>query len=282
MYAAGRLREIDYLVVGHITRDENPQGPILGGPALYASLTASAFGYQVGLLTSWAEDLDLPPIENLQVVNYKSEKSTCFTNVYLDSQRTQVISAVADTLEFYMVPELWRRARMVHFAPVANEIMPDMLRYFSDAFIGISLQGWLRGWNSEGQVKSEEWPESSLYLPMADAVVLSDEDVEGDWDRIQRMSASVPVLVVTKNKAGAVVLFQGREELIEGIHTKSVDATGAGDIFSTAFFHWMKFCNDPLAAAKFANQVAANSVTRTGIASVPSSDELFDLMQEVA
>ena len=281
MYQTGRLREIDYLVVGHITRDETPDGPMIGGPALYCALTAVALGHQVGIVTSWAEDLDFPKNENLHIHNIPNEKSTVFRNIYSESGRTQYIQSVAANLEYYMIPEIWRTAPMVHLAPVANEILPDMLRYFRDSFVGISLQGWLRGWEEGGRVIPQEWPESTLFLPRADAVVLSNEDVGDDWEQIYRISASVPVLAVTRNKSGAVLLYQGKKEEITGLDIDEVDATGAGDVFAATFFHWLKVYGDPLSAAKFANRIAAFSVQRKGIASIPDKNELFDLMQEV-
>jgi sugar/nucleoside kinase (ribokinase family) len=53
-----------------------------------------------------------------------------------------------------------------------------------------------------------------------------------------------------------------------------VDPTGAGDVFAAAFFINLYETNDPWASARFANQVAALSITRAGLAGVPTPDEI--------
>ena len=55
---------------------------------------------------------------------------------------------------------------------------------------------------------------------------------------------------------------------------REVDPTGAGDIFAAAFFINLYETDDPWASARFANQVAALSVTRRGLASVPTREEM--------
>ena len=60
-----------------------------------------------------------------------------------------------------------------------------------------------------------------------------------------------------------------------------VDPTGAGDIFATAFFTRLLNTRDPWEAARFANRIAAISVTRPGMAGVPSPDEVRACLVEV-
>jgi len=52
------------------------------------------------------------------------------------------------------------------------------------------------------------------------------------------------------------------------------DPTGAGDIFAAAFFTAHAESGDPLQAARLATAVAARSVTRRGLASVPTRQEI--------
>jgi sugar/nucleoside kinase (ribokinase family) len=60
-----------------------------------------------------------------------------------------------------------------------------------------------------------------------------------------------------------------------------VDATGAGDIFATAFFFRLFATRDPWEAARFATQLATTSVTRSGLEGIPTEDEIQDCMVEV-
>lgn len=69
------LEPVDYLLLGHITLDLSPDGPQLGGTVAYAARTAQAMGLRVGVVTSWAEELDteLLALEGLTIVNQKTE-----------------------------------------------------------------------------------------------------------------------------------------------------------------------------------------------------------------
>lgn len=50
---------VDYLVIGHVTQDLTPSGPVLGGTAAYAALTARAMGLRVGVVTACHPETDL-------------------------------------------------------------------------------------------------------------------------------------------------------------------------------------------------------------------------------
>jgi sugar/nucleoside kinase (ribokinase family) len=60
-----------------------------------------------------------------------------------------------------------------------------------------------------------------------------------------------------------------------------IDTTGAGDIFAAAFFFRLYTTRDPWEAARFATQLAAISVTRTGLQAIPTSEEIQACMAEV-
>jgi hypothetical protein len=63
MFSLTPLEPINYLIIGHLTRDLTPDGPRLGGTAAYAGLTASALGLRVGIVTSWGAEI---PLGNLR------------------------------------------------------------------------------------------------------------------------------------------------------------------------------------------------------------------------
>jgi sugar/nucleoside kinase (ribokinase family) len=60
-----------------------------------------------------------------------------------------------------------------------------------------------------------------------------------------------------------------------------IDATGAGDIFAAAFFSRFHATNDPWAAARFATNLSSFSVTREGLASIPTAEEIQQCTVEV-
>jgi hypothetical protein len=272
---------LDYLVIGHFTRDLTASGPVIGGTAAYSALTARALGLRVGVVTSWGEEMPLGPLETVPISNYQSEASTTFENIYTPEGRIQVIHEVADKLDFHHIPEVWRGTPIVHIGPVAQEVEPSMLRYFPSALLGVTPQGWMRGWDASGQVFHTDWPEASFVASQAAAMVVSIEDLDGDETRIEEIASNCRVLAVTEAAEGTRLYWHGDVRRFRPPQVKEVDATGAGDVFAAAFFHRLQSTRDPWEAARFATQVAAYSVTRPGLEGIPTPDEIAESMVEV-
>jgi hypothetical protein len=275
------LEPVDYLVIGHLTRDITPNGPRLGGTATFAALTARALGLRVGVVTSWGAELPLGSLRSTPVVSFPTDQTTTFENVETEYGRVQYIRHVAPRLDLYMIPEPWRGASIVHLAPVAQEVEPSLIRNFPSALIGITPQGWLRGWDSEGRVHVAEWPEAAFVLERAGATVISLQDVGANEDRLFEMAASSRVLAVTEGAAGSRVYWQGDVRRFSAPSVEEVDPVGAGDIFATAFFVRLYTTRDPWEAARFANQLAAISVTRPGLTGIPTPEEIEESMVEI-
>jgi sugar/nucleoside kinase (ribokinase family) len=179
-----------------------------------------------------------------------------------------------------MIPQAWRETPIVHLAPVIGEVSPRILSYFPEATRAVTPQGWLREWDAGGQVRAGAWPEGAHVLRQSDAAVISVEDIEGDEALIEQMAASCPVLAVTHGAGGARLFLNGESHSLDAEETEQIDPTGAGDIFAAAFFVRLHYGRDALAAAQFANQVAARSVARRGLEGVPTRDEIYDLLPE--
>lgn len=282
MYRRTLYDPIDYLLIGHLTRDLTPEGARLGGTAAYAALTATALGMRVGIVTAWAEDLPLGALSDIPIANFSAEVSTTFENIYTPQGRIQYVHQVAPRLDYYMIPEAWRNAPIVHLGPVAQEVEPGLARHFPTALVGVTPQGWLRAWDSNHQVHSTEWPEASYVLSQAGAAVISVEDVDYDEERIEEMSSYCRILAVTEADQGSRLYWNGDVRRFRPLEVVEVDATGAGDIYAAAFFCRLYTTRDPWEAARFATQLAAHSVTRRGLeASVPTPEEIQACMIEV-
>ncbi len=277
-----RMEPVDYLAIGHITIDDTPDGPRIGGSAAYAALTARAFGLRAGILTAWGEELPADELEGIAILNIGAEHSTRFENSYIDGARTQRILHQAPELDFHHIPEGWRNASIVHLAPVAQEVSPRILSYYPEALRGATPQGWLREWDADGRVQPADWLEAEWVLSRLDACILGLEDIGGNQARIDSMAALCPLLLVTEGKTGANLYTQGEVVHIPTPSVEEVDPTGAGDVFAATFLLQFQRSGEPLQAAALAAQVAAHSVTRPGLAGIPTRDELFDLLAEVA
>jgi sugar/nucleoside kinase (ribokinase family) len=276
------IEPIDYLVIGHITKDLVPGGYTLGGTASYASLTAHALGLKVGVVTACDSEISLNVLKGIAISVYPSEYSTTFQNINTPSGRIQHIHHQATLLDLSMVPEIWRKTPIIHLGPIAREVDPKLVRAFPYSFIGLTLQGWLRGWNDDGHVHFSDWPEARFVLESANAAVVSIEDVENDESRIEEFLSAIRLLVVTEGAKGARIYWNGEMRTFCPPQVYDGDATGAGDIFATSFFFRYNSTRDPWEAARFATNLASLSVTRTGLQGVPTSFEVQQQLLEVA
>ena len=265
---------IDYLIIGHITRDMAPQGAVAGGTVAYAGLTAAALGLRVGGVTSFGPDMQMSRLGDVWLHAVHAPQTTTFINEYTDAGRRQRITGRALPLSLNHVPPEWRTARIVHLGPVAAEVNPALTADFPEAYLGLTPQGWLRQWDEPGNVTVAPWEALKPGMGRARAVVLSLEDVGNDETAIKGIAEACPVLVVTDGAHGARLYVEGRMRMVPAPAVAVSDPTGAGDIFAAAFFTAHAESGDPLQAARFATAIATRSVTRRGLASVPTRQEI--------
>lgn len=275
------LQPVDYLVVGHVAEDIMPNGIRLGGTVSYSALTARALGMRVGIVTSSSKNAPLQVLDGIQIINIYAEYSTTFENVKTETGRKQTLHHQAALISFEHIPQHWRNAPIVHLAPIAQELDPELAEKFSDSLLGITPQGWMRKWNENGQVAACVLKNNEQILSQAGAVVLSLEDVNRDLELVEEMAHHTRVLCLTEGEAGAVLYWNGDRRRFRPTAVKEVDATGAGDIFSAAFFVRLSKTRDPWEAARFATQLAARSVTRVGLTGIPTSQEIEECLMEV-
>jgi sugar/nucleoside kinase (ribokinase family) len=264
----------DYLLIGHLACDRTPQGLRLGGTAAYAALTAKALGLRVGVVTAWGGEIPLHALQGIALQVKAASHSTTFENVYTEKGRLQYLHHVAPVIDMQEVPLPWREATILHLGPIAQEIQTVPDATFKARLTGMTLQGWLRTWDESGRVSPCDWPQPARFLRRADVAILSREDVNGDESRIQTLANDCQMLVVTAGKEGACLFWNGREYPCDAPQQVEVDATGAGDIFAAAFFCRLLQTDDPREATRFATHLASCSVTRSGLAGIPTPAEI--------
>ena len=272
---------VDYLVIGHVAHDLTREGPRLGGTAAYSALTARALGLRVGVVTAAGRETLLEALNGIQVLSSVSPQSTTFENIYTENGRVQYLRAQATRLDFDSVPQVWRTASIIHVGPIANEIDTIVPKELSPTLFGITPQGWMRQRADDGLVSRSEWKNSEPVLQKAGAVVMSREDVNGDDELIEHMAHQTRILVVTEANEGCVLHWNGDSRRFRAPEVHEVDATGAGDIFAAAFFIRLLKTRDPWEAARFATLIASRSVTRVGLAGIPTPQEIEECLMEV-
>ncbi|MCC6569354.1 MAG: ribokinase [Anaerolineales bacterium] len=272
---------VEYLVIGHVAHDLTANGARLGGTVAYSALTARALGMKAGIVTTAGKETSLDALQGIPVVAIESPHSTTFENIYTDQGRVQYLRAQAARIDLTSAPTLWRNASIIHLAPIANEMDPSVPEAFSPTLLGVTPQGWMRSWDADGRVSRSEWANSESILQKANAVVISREDVNGNHELIEQMAHQTRILVVTEGAEGCVLHWNGDRRRFRAPEVNEVDATGAGDVFATAFFIRLLRTRDPWEAARFATLIAAQSVTRIGLAGIPTSSEIESCLMEV-
>jgi hypothetical protein len=274
MAEAAENRGIDYLLIGHVTVDRlDDKRVALGGTATYAALTARNMGARTAVHTSAAYEPGLiDTLSGVQVARIPAEYTTCFVNDYSASKRRQNLESVAEKLTYDQILPEWRNPPVVHLGPLCDEVDPGIVDRFPRSLIGVTPQGWMRGWDEAGVVHPVEWADAPRVLRKASVVIISENDV-ADRSVILEWANRARMLVVTLGERGCEVYRQGGGEPFHSPGFKSgaeVDPTGAGDVFAAAFFwHLHKQNGDWKTAADWANCVASFAVEKRGVTGVP-------------
>jgi sugar/nucleoside kinase (ribokinase family) len=265
---------IDYLVVGHLTLDLMPDGPQLGGTAAYAGLMAQALGLRVGLVTACRADIDLAQLTGISVACRSSSHTTTFQNTASPTGRRQTVSARADDLRLDLVPSAWRTARIVHLAPVADEVPRDLALAFPQSFVGMTPQGWWRARDDEGRVTPMNADEALARLPAAQATVFSREDLDLSVSGLGSILRVCPIVAITDGPNGADVYAEEGRNHIPAPITPLADDTGSGDIFAAVFFARLAEDYSVADAAQEAVRWASASVAHQGLAWLHDPEQL--------
>jgi 1D-myo-inositol 3-kinase len=283
----------DFLTIGHVTRDILPDQTFsLGGTVTFAALTAYRLGLVVAITTCADAELlaELPArLPEIGLAVHTSSATTAFVNTYHEGFRTQFLRARADQLQLENVPEPWRKAPVVLFGPLDQELSPSLVRLFPRhprSIFAATPQGWLRRWDEDGRVWPTPWTAAEEILPLLDVLILSHDDLlpfangnRTDADAmLSHWSMQVPLLVATDGRHGATLFQYGVAERFPAYPAHEVDPTGAGDVFAAAFLVYYHRHGDPRKAVDFANCVASLSIEHEGIEGIPTLEMVRERM----
>jgi sugar/nucleoside kinase (ribokinase family) len=283
----------DYLLIGHICADLQPDGSVvLGGTALYSALTAARLGARVAILTRGVygtevegmkiPNLDILTDEGIQVVVQDAPIPTTFINVYQADRRVQTLPHWAGEIDLRGLPPHWRNAKVVHLGPIADELDARQCTGLTTQFLGVTPQGWMRDWPRQNGGRVNHIP---LRLPgellgRIDCAIVSIEEISYARDVIERVGER-RLGVVTQGPDGARITAGGKKFELPGFKVPVKDLTGAGDVFAAAFF--LKASDRTVSAEKagtFANAVAGLSLSDVGAQSVPHMREVDELLAQ--
>jgi hypothetical protein len=208
--------KIDYLLLGHFTRDVLPDGKTTpGGTSLYAALTAQRVGRSVGVVSAPAE-LPANWPRDIQMVFHQSPTPPTFENRYTPLGRQQTLHTASAPITLDAIPAEWGTAPLVHLGPVLGETPQQLVHAFPGALLGVTPQGWMRTWDEPlpGPVIYRPWRPDPAILARIDALVLSIEDVRGDEALAASYAEHCPLVVVTRSAKGATLFLRGEPHAV--------------------------------------------------------------------
>jgi len=264
--------------VGHVVEDLTPHGPRLGGTATFAALQAHRLGYTAGIVTrATAETLDNPLLNDIELAGRDSDTTTTFENTYDDTGRHQRVNRRAEPITDEDVPPEWRNAKLVLLGPVCGEIQVAEGLLHDNALLAVGAQGWLREVDAAGDVQRRPWSGAPFWRD-ADVLFVSDEDVAGIENPLDRWLEEVPKVVMTLARRGARIHTGGRWREIAAFPAEERDPTGAGDIFSAAYMVRFHETGDVGEAARFASAAAACAVEGEGPDAIAGREQIEERM----
>ncbi len=255
---------MNYLSIGHLCHDLVDQKFILGGSASYASMVAAACCDNVEVLTSFGSDfLYEDEFENISIHNKQSDYTTVFENIYEEDLRKQKLHNKSFSISLEDVGHQLQEPDIVHICPIINEVDPHLITTFEHCFVGVTPQGWMRQVNERKEVlpKKIDWKQ----LVGADAVVISEDDVDDLEAALMEMKQFFPLIVVTKGAADATVFFDDISINMPTFPSHVIDPTGAGDSFASAFFIKYNASESLIHAMGFAHAVASIVIEKEGV-----------------
>jgi sugar/nucleoside kinase (ribokinase family) len=269
------------LALGHVTRDRRPDGDVLGGSVSYAALTARRLGWDVGILTAAGDDFDpAAELPGIEVFVRRSAATTRFVNEYdADGTRHQRVAARADDVDLEPLPDRWRDPDALLLGPVARELFSVGAGALEAACVGAIAQGYVRAIDEEGAVSACRWERPSRDLLGVHVLFLSEQDLPEADARSRELLSCVPMVALTRGWRGLTLLTRTAAHDVPAFPRPEVDATGAGDVFATAFLLRYQETGDPLDAAAFGACAASCVVEGVGTSTLGDRAEVLRRME---
>jgi len=266
----------DFVSIGHVTYDIYPGERLIGGSAVYSSITACKLGLSTGIITSRGLDFSCDGLlKGINVTGSISPHTTTFCNSYCQGKRKQIINDVANRIKKEQIPEGWDKAKIVHICPVADEVDLEIFTLFKDSLVCLTPQGLMRRWDEKGKVYPKKWMPVFKVSSRLDVLIFSEEDIAAFPEVVEEYKSLINIVILTRGEEGSILYWKGKEIFFPAFKTKEKDPTGAGDVFAAAFLIKYHQTDNPIEASRFASCVASFAVEEKGTAGIPDLDRLI-------
>ena len=277
----------DIVTVGHFSIDLiklpniNGTKPTLGGPPTYVSLAAKKLGADVSVISKVGVDFpdkfrQFLERRGVDLSGLKKDENALTTSFLLDyessGERNLILRNRAPSIEADDIPDVLN-TKVVHVAPIANEIPHETLRKLKafGSIVSLDPQGFVRKFKENVKV---------CHGQHKDPEVLKGVDVlKASYDEAKAITGQTNLVGIVKNfiKKGIkiIIITRGAEATLLCVEDKMfsvpsakpravVDTTGAGDVFIGAFLTMFVRGEEPLWCACMGSAAASFVVEKYG------------------
>lgn len=259
------------VTIGHVARDEFAgEDWRCGGSAFYGAATSARLGCAVLMVSPIGpaeRDRFASACDDIGIGLHalESPATTTFAFSQRKGRRELRLVARARPIGWSDLPADIRGASVVLLGSVIGEHREDLVAGLAGRDPILAGQGELRRVDGKGVVRKTSWRRAGAFLPHLGAVVVSEEDLEGDLAPAHSWSDSATV-IVTRAEHGAALLQAGERLDIAAYRPANiVDPTGAGDAFAAALLVARHEGASWPEAADFANCVASFCLEGVGV-----------------
>lgn len=280
------MKALNIVTVGHFSIDHvllsgaNAFKRVLGGSPAYVSFAARKLGARVGVISKVGADFPEAYVNMLKrsgvdlfgLKVMRDSTTTSFALEYSNESRRLSLKNCASPIHVEDV-QLGFKARIIHVAPIANEVSSEVVEALRERADVLSLdpQGFLRQFDAKGRTSLKEWKAQrtlelvNVYkssLPEIRAVA-GKSGLKSAMKRIEDFG--VKIVLVTLGSKGAALLFDTAFQRIPAIPPRRlIDPTGAGDVLAGAFLAEYLRRKDPVWCACVGSAAASFKVETCG------------------
>jgi hypothetical protein len=236
---------MSFLVVGNITKDtlitRGKKFSTFGG-ASYSRFTASKLGYKSNILTRGNQTLDnwrvLLEKNNVRVIFQKDKKTAVFINDYTNHHRKQKLLECTGKINY----DISSNFDIIHLNPIFREIDIEVVKKARERckFLSLDVQGLVRD-KKGSYIVAKFWNEREEYLRYIDFLKIGKDEMHLASKKKNLKSIcedlkshGAGIIGFTLGKKGSIIYDEDFYN-IPAYKTKTVDETGAGDVYGTSF-----------------------------------------------
>jgi len=298
--------DLDIALVGHIYTEliqfpnQEPSGPVMGGPVGHAAVIAALLGAKTGIVTKIGKDMPKRLIEvfdetGVDTLGMKIEegKSTA-TLLKYDLSGKKEVEYFSKALDIYFddIPTEYLDAKIIYICSVDYEVplktAEELRRH--DKVLAVDLMGFGGATCRTHPDKDEKKYHRILREISQNFQIVrgSIEDCQYFFEDTEKIEEDIPNLfvewgatigIVTLGERGVLIASQDEKHRIPAFPVNAIDCTGAGDAFAAGFLVEYIKTKDLYRSGLFGNATASLVVEKSGgvtVERMPTYQEVKD------